>query len=456
MPCPAFDVLEGFLKNQFSGTEYKIIESHVEQCERCQRVLDSLTDDPIARKRSSIPTGDPDELPVTPDSLRRFKEQLKEAGRRVQAEDAERPTEVSDMEAQPDENLLPERFGNYHVLNLLGKGGMGIVYLAVDPELKRRVAIKTIRASFLKHRDAQKRFLREARAIAAVRNPHIINIYHVSGGNGVPWFVMELLTGETLEERLRREKKLSTAVAVRIARQVAMALGAAHQAGLVHRDIKPENIFLEQSAVAEMPLNLTDSSSGLVVNHDDDTRRDQVKLLDFGLARPEGWSSELSSSGIVAGTPGYMAPEQIGDSELTPQADLFSLGCVLYRMITGTEPFGRSESEERLAAIAQNTPSPPSEIDSTIPAELSSVTMLLLSKKPEDRPSGAAAVVEILRRIERQLLSGCEAVPAESGTGHEASGKEQHQQLRFLWWWIAGAGVLILIGLMILTITLNS
>ncbi len=267
---------------------------------------------------------------------------------------------------------------------------------------------------------------------------------------------MELLTGETLETRLRREGKLPIAAAVRLGRHVAMALAAAHQAGAgASGHLSLRTFFWSSLSPAEMPISVTDSSSGLVINHDDDVRRDKVKLLDFCLARAEGSISELSSSGIMAGTPGYMAPEQIQEHELTPKADLFSLGCVLYRMLTGTEPFGQSDSQARLSAVVQYTPSPPDELDPAIPAELSAATMQLLSKHPDNRPSGAVAVVEKLRQIERQLLSGCEAVPTGAGMASIGSGNNTTSR-RTVLWWIAGVASLFLVGALILTILTNS
>lgn len=454
MPCPAFESLEAFLQRKLPSSEQDWVELHVEKCERCQRVLEALADDADAAARLPKRRRQPDtDEQGGPDSLARFQQRLRELGHKLKQDELREAAETETADAEPDEQL-PSHVGKYRILALLGKGGMGIVYLAEDTELNRRVAIKTIRRSFLKRVDAVRRFLREARAVAAVRHPNIISIYHVDSSGSSPWFVMELLTGETLETRLRRDGKLPIAAAVRLGRQIAMALAAAHQAGLVHRDIKPENIFLEQPSLAEMPISVTDSSSGLVINHDDDIRRDKVKLLDFGLARPEGSISELSSSGIMAGTPGYMAPEQIQEHELTPKADLFSLGCVLYRMLTGTEPFGQSDSQARLSAVVQYTPSPPDELDPAIPAELSAATMQLLSKHPDNRPSGAVAVVEKLRQIERQLLSGCEAVPTGAGTASIGSGNNTTSR-RTVLWWIAGVASLFLVGALILTILTN-
>jgi serine/threonine protein kinase len=269
---------------------------------------------------------------------------------------------------QPDEM---GRLGAYRVLKVLGRGGMGVVFQAEDTRLMRPVALKVMLPTMAVDELAKVRFLREARAIAAVEHEHIISIYQVDEDRAVPYIAMPLLKGEPLEALLKREGRLSVAEAVQIGRQTAEALAAAHAAGLVHRDIKPGNIWLEG-----------------------EDRR--VKVLDFGLARALGDGSQLTGSGAIVGTPAYMAPEQ-AQGELDARSDLFSLGCVLYRMTTGKPAFRGADLMGTLAAVLSVHPPAPHEVEPEVPVELSRFILRLLAKSPNDRPPTAQDVVQALQ-----------------------------------------------------------
>ena len=259
------------------------------------------------------------------------------------------------------------RLGSYRVLRVLGKGGMGMVLEAEDPQLKRRVALKVMLPQYAADAKAKQRFLREAQAAAALEHDHIISIYQVSG-DGVPFLAMPLLKGESLSTRLNREGRLPIAEAIRIAAEIADGLAAAHDAGLIHRDIKPANLWL------------------------DGTRR-RVKILDFGLARPvDGDDAHLTRSGVILGTPAYMSPEQARGIKVDSRADLFSLGCVLYQMCTGAMPFQGADTFALLTALAVDTPADPHTHNPDVPPELSALILHLLAKKPEDRPRTAGEV----------------------------------------------------------------
>jgi serine/threonine protein kinase len=177
------------------------------------------------------------------------------------------------------------RLGKYRVLKVLGQGGMGVVFQAEDPRLRRVVAIKAVLPGLAGSASVGQRFLREAQAMAAVKHDHIATIYQVDEERGVPFLAMEFLQGESLEERLQREEKLSVAEVLRIGREMAEGLEAAHAIGLIHRDVKPANVWLEAP-------------------------RSRVKILDFGLARPASQDAGITQEGTVLGTPAYMAPEQ--------------------------------------------------------------------------------------------------------------------------------------------------
>jgi WD40 repeat protein len=254
---------------------------------------------------------------------------------------------------------------------------MGIVFQAEDQVLGRPVALKVMQPSAADDLVSRARFLREAKAVAAVEHDHIVTIHHVGEDGGVPFIAMPLLQGESLEARLDREGRLPVADVLRIGREVALGLGAAHQKGLIHRDIKPANIWLE-------------GESG------------RVKLLDFGLARPTGGSAHLTQRGFVVGTPHYMSPEQSRGLPLDARADLFSLGSVLYVMATGRLPFEGEEMFQVLTALALDVPPPPQSLNPALPEGLGDLIMCLMSRSPEGRPESAAAVVAAIRSLEQR------------------------------------------------------
>ncbi len=198
-------------------------------------------------------------------------------------------------------------FGDYRVAAWLGEGGMGRVFRATDPVLRREVALKVMKPEAAARPQARERFLREARAMAALQHDHVIPIFQVGEVDGVPFLAMPLLQGEPLADRLKRDKVLSPAEVLRLGREIAEGLAAAHAKGLIHRDVKPDNIWLEAGT-------------------------DRVKLLDFGLARDPDPADGVTAERSLVGTPAFMSPEQASGLPLTHSTDLFSLGSVLYEM----------------------------------------------------------------------------------------------------------------------------
>jgi formylglycine-generating enzyme required for sulfatase activity/serine/threonine protein kinase len=284
------------------------------------------------------------------------------------------------------------RLGSCRLLRKIGEGGMGFVFEAEDVVLKRRVAVKVMRPEIAAIPGTRTRFLREAQAAAALRDDHVVPMYHVGEEKGVPYLVMPFLPGESLQSRLKRDPPLTLLEAVRYARQTAQGLAAAHAAGLVHRDIKPGNLWLE-----EPPKEI----AGVV-------RRPRIRILDFGLARIES-DKALTRSGQMLGTPAYMAPEQARGAPVDFRADLFSLGSVLYHLTAGQLPFQGSDVWAQLFSVVHDAPKPPQECNPVVPAELAAITLQLLSKDPEQRPDSAASVVVILGRIEKGLVTGASA-----------------------------------------------
>lgn len=268
-----------------------------------------------------------------------------------------------------------QHVGGYRVERLLGGGGMGQVYLAHDDVLGRPVAVKVMHADLAADRDARQRFLAEGRAEAGLHNDHVVPVLRAGEEGGRLFLVMPYLQGESLEERLKRPGPLPVAEALRVAREAALGLEAAHRAGQVHRDVKPANLWLE-------------------------TPGDKVLLLDFGLVHRADMA--LTRTGDVLGTPAYMSPEQVDGLPVDGRSDLFSLGCVLYRMLTGVRPFDGPTVTAVYRALAECKPVPPCQRRGDVPREVSDFVMRLLARQPKDRPQSASEVVTALAALERR------------------------------------------------------
>jgi serine/threonine protein kinase/WD40 repeat protein len=290
------------------------------------------------------------------------------------------------------------RLGPYRVLEVLGAGGMGVVFRAQDPQLERCVALKALLPAIAGRPSARERFLREARAAAALKHPHIVTIFHVGEEHGAPFLAMELLEGSSLDDYLKSGRALPVAAMLHIGRQIAEGLAAAHAQGLIHRDIKPANLWLECRSDERPRLSPAQQRQARLLVATDCW----IKILDFGLARVAGDATHLTQTGSIVGTPAYMAPEQAGDGPVDHRCDLFSLGCVLYRMATGRPPFHGKDTLALLSSLALVNPPPPCSINPEIPVALSELVMRLLAKDPEQRPQSAREVAETLGRMERE------------------------------------------------------
>ena len=297
------------------------------------------------------------------------------------------PTAAFVNDANSD--LLPTTIGGYKVLATIGRGAMGQVYLAEDERHDRRVAIKVMHPSRASEPASRQRVLRESRATAAVEHPHVVTIHQVGeycqGGaeSGLPYIVMQCLHGETLGTYRAKVGRVPLPETLRIGREIAEGLAAAHRRGLVHRDIKPENIILEGPAR-------------------------EVKIIDFGLVCELGddpSKAPVTVEGAVLGTPAYMAPERISDRPVDARADLFGLGVMLYELLADRLPFTGTSMMAMLASIAHGSPTPLRSLASDVPDDVSKLVMQMIAHDPADRPATARAVADTIAAIEKRLAN---------------------------------------------------
>lgn len=392
--------LRDLLAERLRPPETAQLAAHLEVCTACQQHVEGLTAGQkswpgVARKLSEPPAPREPALQAVIDRLKRGQDAEPTRDEPVAAGDL--PLGFLTPSDQPGQLGRLER---YEVLAEVGRGGMGVVLKAFDPSLHRVVAIKVLAPHLATSGVARKRFLREAKAAAAVTHDHIVTIHAVDEANGLPYLVMQYIVGQSLQERIDKEGPLELAEVLRIGMQTASGLAAAHGQGIVHRDVKPANILLEEGV-------------------------QRVKLTDFGLARAMDDAS-LTQSGYVAGSPLYMAPEQARGEALDHRADLFSLGSVLYTMCTGRPPFRAGNPLAVLRRVSEDAPRPIRETNPEVPDWLADVIAKLQAKDPEERFQSAGEVVEVLGQHLAQLQHAAwvppPPSPAPAGANADAAG----------------------------------
>jgi serine/threonine protein kinase/tetratricopeptide (TPR) repeat protein len=364
--------------------------------------------------------GDSPENPRYIETLARRGYRWKTSVEWVESSEAVTPAELvrGETPAPAGGNLVGKKVSHYRVLEVLGGGGMGVVYKAEDLRLGRRVALKFLPEELASDPDALERFEREARAASALSHPNICTIYEIDDHEEQPFIVMELLEGETLRELITapaaRTGPLQLDKLLNLAVQITEGLAAAHRGGIIHRDIKPANIFV--------------------------TTRGQAKILDFGLAKlatdlvpgelplePDGGIDDshrthretgsasgprllLSRTGVAMGTAGYMSPEQVRGEKLDARTDLFSFGLVLYEMAAGQRAFVGDTAVELYDEILNHTPIPPRQLNPELPVPLESIIKRALEKDRETRYQSATAMLEDLRQLQEPFGSVVAAV----------------------------------------------
>ncbi|MFV1969284.1 MAG: serine/threonine-protein kinase, partial [Pirellulaceae bacterium] len=403
--CPDRESLQQFLLAKTPRPQAELLEAHLLHCDQCCALAGTIAADDELTAAIQAPAVAYGEGAVVGQAINRGKQlrsqaETSEMGETLSDKDLPQPENASDASADsPGSNLDEEidflapaeqpdemgRLGDYRVLEVLGVGGMGVVFRAEDPKLKRQVAIKAMKPAIAASRSAKERFLREAQGTASIEHDNIVQIYQVGEDRGVPFIAMQFLRGESLREYLKRENKLDPRDVLRIGREVATGLAAAHERGLIHRDIKPENIWIEE-------------------------KTGRAKILDFGLVRAAGDDAGLTRTGIVVGTPKYMAPEQAHGQPVDPRCDLFSLGSVLYHLVTGKAPFEGGNVTATLMAVAQQDPEAVDRITPEIDPDLARLIMRLLSKDPNHRPQSADEVAKRIAEIERGMVTEPSAV----------------------------------------------
>lgn len=371
--CLTGELLRKMGQGDLDAQDLSTVEEHLEHCERCREFLDSTAMDeqwrdqllPVLRKPGDqpFPLGDLDE-------------NLKE--------EASLDSVLRILGPTDDPDKLG-RIGPYEVMGVIGRGGMGVVFKALDPALNRFVAIKMLLPHLAESGAARKRFAREGQAAAAVIDDHVMPIFTVAEWQGIPYLVSPYSRGVTLQKRIQDQGHMELREILRIGMQTARGLAAAHAQGLVHRDVKPSNILLDRTV-------------------------ERAMLADFGLARAVDDAS-ITRTGIIAGTPQYMSPEQANGGSVDARSDLFGLGSVLYAMCTGRPPFRADNSYAILRLIIDKEPTPIREINPDIPEWLCEIVRRLMAKRPEIRYASAAEVAALLERCLAHVQQPTEVPP---------------------------------------------
>ena len=416
--CPKTDDLRRLLRGS-STAELEPLAAHLDQCESCQAKLEDLATggtnlSQVARRlHESEPTAQSAYWAAI-----RAVSQTASPSSTAAPQSPPRPGDSgTSFLLPPSDPAYLGRLAHFDVMRVLGRGGMGIVLEAFDSRLQRNVALKVLDPELAHDETARLRFCREARAAASIAHENVVAVHQVehAADDGLPYLVMQLIAGETLQQRLLRQERLPLAEIVRIGLQVAQGLAAAHAQGLTHRDIKPGNILLEPP-------------------------RDRVKLTDFGLARIAD-DVKITRTGFVTGTPLYMAPEQARSEAGDARSDLFSLGVILYEMCAGRPPFQGDSALAIMKQITEARHRPLSEVNPEVPDWLAELVDKLLAKKPADRYQSAADVAEVLEYAWTRLRSSSDELPAV----YQQERKVRRKRNKAI---LAGvAGVFLLVGL---------
>ncbi|MEM9409840.1 MAG: serine/threonine-protein kinase [Planctomycetota bacterium] len=373
--CPEPNELKKFIRGELAVPQIEVFQDHLSQCGSCIETVENLKIDDtfVDLTKKAVQHTDDQEI-----GDRKWIDQMigkakswKREGLTMVSENPslDRAAEVQRLLRDP---LVEGDLGaidQYRLLELIGAGSTGIVYLGLDTVLDRNVVIKILRPSL--GEPARQRFMAEAKATAALNHRNVVTIYEVGSDGPLSFIAMQWLPGQTLEQKLDCEESLSVEETKELIGQVASGLAAAHEQSLIHRDIKPANIWIPDGA-------------------------EPAKILDFGLVRVNDEDPQLTCTGMIAGTPCFMSPEQSRGDRLDARSDLFSLGCVMYQSLTGRLPFRSENALATLRSIQQDQPIEPRELDPAIDSETSDLALCLLEKSPLRRPPNATSLIKAL------------------------------------------------------------
>lgn len=390
--CPDPALIRDLLNGNLSEAKQSELSSHFDLCPTCQQQFDTEAAGPRFLGDVARLCSDSDWQQNTPTLdrlIRDIPQQLSDAADEASVATWSTEAVADFLDASENADHIG-RLGTYEIVEVIGRGGMGIVLRGIDSRLNRVVAIKVLAPELASNPNARRRFYREGQAAAAVSHDHVVTIHAVDDHERLPYLVMEFVAGESLEECIRRTGPLPLESVLRMGRQAALGLAAAHEVGLVHRDMKPANILLENGI-------------------------QRVRITDFGLARATDDVS-ITQTGTVSGTPLYMSPEQAGGETVDHRSDLFSLGSVFYAMCTGRPAFRAQTTLAVIKRVCEDTPRPIREVNPDIPPWLADIINRLMAKQPDERIQSAAELAELLGSHLAHLQDPYN-VPAPAGAG---------------------------------------
>lgn len=324
---------------------------------------------------------------------------------------------MSTQTAQTHDLVGQKLFGTYTITEKLGEGAMGDVYLAKQAQTGQRIAIKVLNQEAQQHHETVQRFLREARVISMLTHPNVVRVFIFGETpSGESYMAMEFVDGMPLE-RIVRGTPLDEERTIDISKQILGAIGEAHDLGIMHRDLKPENILLTEHR----------------------GQRDFVKILDFGIAKVQNANQQLTQSGIVYGTPAYMSPEQAQALEIDRRADIYSLGCMMYEMVTGQIPFDAKTALKILEMQAFREPKYPSELAAVSPG-LENIILKAMAKNVENRFQSAQEMLDALESLGKEPEPVTPDLPVTFQTLNDLAQRET-------WFWPAVFGVIALFAI---------
>jgi WD40 repeat protein len=423
-PCPDPSRLQGLLDSSLPEQEQAELVGHLDACSGCQHSLEDMATggEPISSDAVRYLDRDrPAPQSAYWPAVNKLQNDLTTSPETPPESPVVTDDELNlDFLAPSDDPQYMGRLSHFDIVGVIGRGGMGVVLKAFDSFLERPVALKVLDPRLAKNELARKRFCREARAAASITHENVVAVHQVEHeeSSDLPFLVMQMVSGESLQQRLDRAGALPMRDVVRVGVQIAAGLAAAHARGLIHRDVKPANILLEEG--------------------------NRVRLTDFGLARAYD-DVKITQTGFVAGTPLYMAPEQARGEPTDHRTDLFSLGSVLYAMCTGVAPFDGTTPFLVLKRVAEEEPKPVRSLNPDVPDWLVSVITKLLAKKPEDRYQSASEVEGVLI----QHLCGMHSAEVQPAPAPSAEAGVPARPPR--WRTVIGLAPLVILGGLVVT-----